>query len=118
MRVLILDDERYRHQGYDEMLAGHDVFHAYTTPQFVSQITKCGPFDLICFDHDLGGTWTGMDAAEELTISDHPKCICIVHSWNTNGARRIRQHLDDHEFTTIVAPFGFGLKEALDGIGR
>lgn len=110
MKVLILDDERDRHEWFDKQYGGCEVWHAYNLKQFRAHLRRVGRFDIISFDHDIGLRETGLDAAKHLT-SLGPQCFpdeCVVHSWNPIGARRIAEYLADCGATVRIARFMTG----------
>lgn len=103
MKFLVLDDDASRHKGFDIILDGHTVVHAYSYTDFVAA-AKSGDFDIICLDHDLGleiegqkvvddgvaRELTGQDAARWLV--ENPKHFpdnILVHSHNPAGAQAI-----------------------------
>lgn len=116
MKVLFLDDETWRHDGIDLMLLGvqHTVHHAYGTAEFSALLDSESPFDLVCFDHDLGPSTTGLDAARDFVARKHPLTRCIVHSWNPYGAKAIARVLRDGGHQVIVIPFSTAMKHLLD----
>lgn len=114
MKVLVLDDEDYRHRGYDEALVGHEVHHVRTVDQFRKKVAKCRDWDLVSFDHDLGTKEDGRDAARAFVASNaQPSCLCVVHSWNPAGATRIADVLSDAARHFIRHPFGTTLLETV-----
>jgi DNA-binding NarL/FixJ family response regulator len=115
MRVLILDDEPWRHEGFDLMLLKHQLTHAYTVDKFAHWLGD-GPYDLVCFDHDLGQPTTGMDAARAFVASNHPRTTCLVHSWNPFGAAAIANVLHKAGHRVLQAPFSTSLKHLLDDL--
>lgn len=112
MRVLILDDDNERHEAFASYFKGHDVTHAIRFSDFCVKL-KGEKFDLIHLDHDLADfcpenkdhdgmygvrEWTGADAAWmiacDLPESKWPDRV-VIHSWNPDGAQRMRQILQD-----------------------
>jgi hypothetical protein len=107
MRVLILDDDKVRHEGFDKILTGHQISHAYTYGEFVG-LAKSQSFGMVCLDHDLGletepdtvrdgsddgeaRELNGQDAARWL--ADNPKNCpenIFIHSHNPAGAAAMR----------------------------
>ena len=89
-RVLILDDEQYRHDAFAVSFAGHELVHVRSASEAAEALR--GPrFDLAQLDHDLGGHWngTGRDVAEHIAAMPaeaRPRLV-IVHSFNPPGAR-------------------------------
>lgn len=65
MKILILDDDEYRHEAYDLVYGNHEVVHTYTYTSFVDQLMRGSPFDLIHLDHDLGELIAGCDTYED-----------------------------------------------------
>lgn len=98
----------------DIMLSGttHEVHHAHDTAWFSRCLDTQSPFDLVCFDHDLGAGRTGLDAAEEFVLK-HPPTLCLVHSWNAPGAELIRRVLRKAGNRVMVLPFSTALKSVL-----
>lgn len=86
-----------------------------------------GEWDEISMDHDLGldhidptvyeqrpeelwvlkggGKETGLDLVRWMIENDKVPPKVTVHSWNPDGAKRMRDLLNDHGHDVIVAPF-------------
>lgn len=112
MKILILDDERWRHDELDRAFPGHQIYHAYTYTRFCAEIAKCKFWDMVCFDHDLGTQKTGADAAKAFIKSRGMQVgLCVVHSWNPAGAVRIADTLRVNGQTVIQQVFGTTLLE-------
>jgi len=109
MKFLVLDDDASRHAGFDVLLAGHKVVHAYSYTEFVAA-AKSEDFDVICLDHDLGVEIKGQQVIEggvtrELTGQDAARWLVdnpqhfpdsvLVHSHNPAGAAAIADILRD-----------------------
>jgi len=107
MRILILDDDAVRHEGFDKILAGHEISHAYTYGEFVG-LAKSQSFDMVCLDHDLGletqpDTVTDEHTSRELNGQDAAKWLVdnqkncpnsiLIHSHNPAGAESMRRIL-------------------------
>lgn len=98
MKILVLDDDDNRHRGFDRILQGRQVLHAYTASQAILALENDGPFSLVCLDHDLDlvsllkDPGCGMDVAEYLRLhldrSKYPARV-LVHSWNEPAAERM-----------------------------
>lgn len=94
MRVLILDDEQYRHVKFKQNLIGHEVVSVETAKDCIDQLENHGPWDWCFLDHDLGGKvfvrsgkGTGYEVAEWLRDNNHKLPLhVIVHSLNPAGA--------------------------------
>lgn len=108
MKILFLDDETVRHDGLGAMYLGHEIWHAYNLSQFLHQLQKGDRFDVVSFDHDLGGKHDGNDCAHEmlrvLPVDQWPH-ECWVHSWNPVGAERIMRTLIASGIPTKRRPF-------------
>lgn len=96
MRILFFDDERWRHDLFDDRNRGKLVHHAYTVKQFKAAIREY-QFDLISFDYDIDDAKkeTGLDAVNALIDRPRetwPKHI-VVHSWNSRGAGELMARL-------------------------
>lgn len=109
LRVLILDDERARHDAFDRQYAGAEVWHAYDGKQFQSAWAKVPRFDVVSFDHDLGYSETGVEVAQwmvaRMTESTRPH-LCVVHGWNPDGAKAIARLLVAAGLDVERIPFG------------
>lgn len=58
MKILILDDQPERHEGFIKIFSrggpnSHKLTHAWTYDQCIEAL-KNNHFDMICLDHDLG----------------------------------------------------------------
>ena len=108
MKILVLDDEKYRHEGFDKRFASHDVFHAYDCARAERWLDE-HVFDLACLDHDLGfaASETGQDCARYIAAMPaerRPREV-LIHSWNMAGARSMAAILSGHVARMRVSPF-------------
>lgn len=90
MKILIVDDENYRHEGFKKKLEGSDLYHAYTYNEAVKFLQKY-TFKEVYLDHDLGLGKNGNDVAQFITklqAFKQPKKV-FIHSWNPVGADNI-----------------------------
>jgi hypothetical protein len=109
MRILVLDDEQERHEGFARRFKGHDVYHVYTYAQACAALANNFRFDLAQLDHDLCDFWQDPETGctyertgEDVTkyIIDYipeglrPKRV-VVHSWNPGGAQRMLELFRD-----------------------
>jgi hypothetical protein len=107
MRILILDDNLDRHNGFRKALSDHVLTHVYTHNQAVKALEDNPAFDLVYLDHDIGDLQdgdkddygrdlTGHDVAlfmvRVLDATKLPEEV-IIHSWNPVGARSMLQVL-------------------------
>lgn len=123
MKILILDDDPFRHRVFAQKYEGHEVFHTWTYSEFALAFVKGKPWDLVHLDHDLGDlvqkpdTWvdgwghqrlrTGRDATAVICAvsdSDLPKKV-IVQSVNPTGARAMVDDLTRRGIPTSWEPF-------------
>jgi CheY-like chemotaxis protein len=94
MKVLVLDDEPYRHQIFQEHLSTEDVRYAWTAVEAVQALLS-ERFDLVLLDHDLAldDPGDGFEVAQALVETPNRETIVIVHSDNPYGAHRMLQVL-------------------------
>jgi len=123
MRILILDDDEYRHMHFAKEYEGHKVTHAWTYTQFLNSLTNASPWDLIHLDHDLGDMtmgdtyvdgwgntreYNGQHAAQricELDDATLPQLV-IIQSVNPQGAVTMRSMLQRRGVPVTWEPFG------------
>lgn len=122
MKILVLDDERWRHDAYDKALVGHEIHHAYTVRQFRAKLKQVQRWDLISLDHDLGEpeskVGNGVDAAKLVVKCETKPVLVVVHSWNPAAAPRMVDTLVLGEQNVIRHVFGTQLLESvLPGFG-
>lgn len=111
MKILILDDDKTRHERFAQWFAGYDVTHALTFFHFRAAIWR-ERFDVVFLDHDLemypgNESFSGMDAAH-VVASLSPELMpdrVIVHSWNPVGARDMALHMLDHGVNVNICRF-------------
>jgi len=113
MRVLFVDDERWR---FDNMVGWgvipNDAIWARSAIDAINVIVDFGPFDAVFLDHDLNTfvqdpyprEITGNDVARVLCLQDWRPMTVVIHSANPVGASRISATLNDHGFCPIVKP--------------
>lgn len=54
MKILIVDDNPERHEGFVKIFnKDHELVHAWTYSQSIEYMTS-NKFDFVCLDHDLG----------------------------------------------------------------
>ncbi len=118
MKVLILEDEDYRIEGFREKLANHELFIT-KDPKEANKWLEEEQFGFIFLDHDLAdghykqdticNETTGLCTAEFL--GDHPwlskDAEIVVHSLNPNGRRRMMQAMQERNarevpFTILI----------------
>lgn len=103
MRILILDDDKFRLKIFNRKLIGAVVTCVETEKECIREIQDNDPFDFIFLDHDLygkvyvpSGPGTGYEVA--LWIKDHPEKKpgkVILHTCNEHGIVKMREVLPD-----------------------
>jgi CheY-like chemotaxis protein len=124
MKILILDDNKHRHDVFAARFADDERVHCYSYSQAIAALSDS--FDVIFLDHDLGefhtpDTWesyggkmieyTGLDVAKAVAdhyrgwagIDDLPRVV--IHSVNPVGAPVMRDVLQDCGFSVVWDPF-------------
>lgn len=123
MKILVLDDIRFRHDTFDHVYDQDDVYHAYTYSDFLAQLHNGSPWDLLHLDHDLGDfvndpdtyvdgwgikrEYNGQHATSRVCeLSDEllPKRV-IVHSINPAGAKAMCGMLERRGVPVVWDPF-------------
>lgn len=81
-KIIILDDEKRRHDGLKKLLIGHDLTHAYICQQAISSLTR-EKFDVAFLDHDLHAELDGRDLCRWM-VANPDRCPqkIFIHSWN------------------------------------
>jgi len=124
---LVLDDQQVRLQAFTTRLK-HDVelgVRVVITDSFDVALEEASreKFDIMFLDHDLGDatdvnripsmygessrSWTGEDFVRcllNLHKSRWPEEV-IIHSWNPDGAKRMKCRLDDAGVSAVINPF-------------
>jgi CheY-like chemotaxis protein len=93
-RVLILDDEKYRHEALETMLEGALTNHVWTVDAAILALQDPARWDLVLLDNDLGTEdWkrSGEEVARHIAQMDPAKrpFAVLIHSWNTDAAKRM-----------------------------
>lgn len=97
MKVLFLDDDKYRHEQMLKQFAQLKlaVVAVYTAIEAIEWLRR-EKFRLILLDHDLDGTiyapsgpGTGFEVAEQVAASVNRDTDVIVHSLNHVGAGKM-----------------------------
>lgn len=123
MKFLHLDDDNLRHELFGEWAKeqGHESFHAHTIDEFAGLI-DLKTFDVVFLDHDLNDfehvsktadmygdcEANGTTAAHMLNalLPENRPSKVVIHSWNPDGANRMRAILEEGGFKDIeVTPF-------------
>lgn len=112
-RVLILDDDKGRHDKFKRKLIGNEVCHCYTADEAIEALKNNEPYDYIFLDHDLStefekpGKGTGYEVAN--WIANHPqktaKKRIMIHSLNNIGAAAMMKRLGDVDIRASYIPF-------------
>jgi hypothetical protein len=124
MKILVLDDIKFRHDVFDDMYPMDEVHHSYKFHDFVSRLNSGAPWGLLQLDHDLGDfvedadffrdgwgnirEFNGQHAVQAVCdLPDEllPKQV-IVHSINPEGAKRMMSMLERRGIPCVWEPFG------------
>ena len=135
MKVLVLDDNPYRHATFAKTFVDHEVTHVTHALKCID-IIQAERFDVIHLDHDLGDfedehgsadywvdgwgsrrEYNGQNVASE--IASLPAHMCpgevVVHSVNPEGARRMVSIIAAAGIPVTWQPFG-DTAESYEGI--
>ena len=94
----------------------HDVSAVFTTKEAIAMLNGEPPFDVVYLDHDLGeiadepphneltGRVVAQYIASVLPPDKRPKQV-VIHSWNIDGSKRMRDILQDAGLPVCLAPF-------------
>jgi len=115
MKILILDDNQFRHTGFERKFIGHDLIHVYTAEECINKLIELkGNFDILYLDHDLGGQemissgkGTGWEVASFISENEQYKpngygCI-FLHSLNPAGRLNMKNKLPE----ALEVPFAW-----------
>ena len=90
---LWIDDTRPAPSGFRACKSYNEAIAA------LEYFTLCeGGVDLVCFDHDLGGTKTGYDIAKYIVEKQIPIGEYRIHSMNPVGAKNIYELLNSYGY--------------------
>lgn len=107
MRILVLDDDPFRHDAFRRRLEYHEVTFTWSAEQALSALSE-GPYDVAQLDHDLGPGLTGEDFVKEMLSKFPPEAwprSVVVHSNNWAGAGRMTERLRDAGIPSRYEPF-------------
>lgn len=127
MKILFIDDEEYRHQGFKKFFGKNSNFectHVYCYDDAVDAL-RDNQFDIVFFDNDLAGFRSGTDGIDvvkhllyQLPETQWPK-LAWVHSWNHQAARNIASMLKSADIKTYVQSFDWeSLQDWAEGIAN
>lgn len=122
MRILILDDEQYRHNEFAIVYSAQDVTHTTTYREFIHELSTSSPWDLIHLDHDLGEStlndtyvdgwgvvrfFNGQHASLRICELSEDKLPgeVVVHSINPNGAKSMVMNLTRRNIRVTWRPY-------------
>lgn len=108
MNILILEDNADRQRQFRKNNIGHSVIVVDNAKEAI-ELLKSQTWDLLCLDHDLGGTQnvasgdgTGWEVARFLAENPQNKPANVVlHSLNGPGVQNMQAELPE----AFVAPF-------------
>lgn len=94
MRVLIVEDSPERQKILTDLYGEHAWVLTHTARR-AAVLLASYTFDIISLDYDLAGPEKGDAVAEAIRGSASAGALVVVHSMNSNGARRICEILPD-----------------------
>jgi hypothetical protein len=118
MRILFLDDDRFRHETFLGASVGHAVTAAFNASEAITAL-ESGEFDLVYLDHDLGGEESEgllLDGAEDGRFVAgaiagfarlYPDAYFVVHSLNFGGASSMVESLREAGLMADHIPFAW-----------
>ena len=92
MKILILEDDPERMKNFRNAFAKDEIHHAEHAHDAI-ELLRNNTYDLICLDHDLGGTQINFDPEDCGTIvaqyiQEYPvDAEIIIHSYNIPAAQ-------------------------------
>ena len=112
MRILILEDNGDRVKKFFEMFEEYSLVVVNSAADAIS-FASTSKFDAIFLDHDLGGKVyvnsedenTGYQVAKMLSVSINHRTPVVIHSWNPDGAKKMKEALRDHNAQVEIVPF-------------
>ena len=121
MILLFLDDMKERHERFDSMTDGHEVWHAWSVEQAIKRLSE-RIYDIAFLDHDLSdehyadyhadrlsaAKGTGQEVAQfiaQMPADKRPRRV-LVHSWNPIGAMAIARILRAAGVPVTMSTFG------------
>lgn len=115
-RILFLDDNKDRHEAFRDRMHEHEVLSVFTTRSAITALDYGPPYDVVYLDHDLGeiddvepyaertGCIVAKHIATKLSPNRRPRRV-IIHSWNLDGSKRMRDILQNAGLDVSLAPF-------------
>ena len=130
MNILLLDDDKVRHDLCNKYLVNHTVLHTFNAPDAID-ILNANKVDFALLDHDLMDITEDVNGrklersglyfvSEMLTTVSPDRWFprAIIHSYNADGARYMRDDLRKNGIVADYRPFcGSMLKELVREIG-
>jgi len=111
MKILFLDDMKERHDYFQESCIDQDITHVWTSKEAIDKL-KTDKFDAIFLDHDLGGEvyqksirGTGCEVAEFIARNDVGTPDIVLHSWNPEGVKNMKNILGTKDYQVVIDPF-------------
>jgi|SRR5690606_17410552 len=102
MKVLIIDDLDFRHEGLAEEYSEDTVHHAWNSKEAKEKISSC-TWDLICFDYELGELEENGASIARWMVENGLKCREVrIHSANLAGGMEILSIIKSGEVSEQV----------------
>jgi len=125
MKILVLDDDAYRHEAFKVNNASHTIDSVYTWQDAVEMASN-NTYDFICIDHDLGwdratGSLTSIPFVRVLRQMIEDGKIgwdtkMVVHSSNPVGAQDILSYFARAEVHAYKVPFAWAVDNLFSAI--
>ena len=112
MKVFILEDDQNRVEWFLENLETEDIDLTEKAQEGIDWLRE-RKYDVIFLDHDLGGRVyvssdefnTGYTVAKMIHETDNVDTPVIIHSWNSNGAKNMKDALTSNGVVNQYHPF-------------
>ena len=125
LRIFILEDNEARINQFTQMFSDHCRTIATSAKEGIGYLTT-QEYDFLFLDHDLGDDHyralamgniavegTGYEVAKTLVNTVNVKKPMVIHSWNVEAAKRMKNLLGD---TALIFPFGCFDKTIIDNV--
>lgn len=119
MRILFLDDNRFRHEAMQKNSIGFSVTYVFNADQAIKAM-RDSEFDLIMLDHDLDETQENLilEGVQDgryvvrwmVSSGRHKTTPVVVHSLNLAASEQMRDMLKSSGFEKVAClPFAWKL---------
>jgi len=116
MKILFLDDEKYRHNEFAQNAIGATVTHVYSADEAIREL-QTNEYSLVFLDHDLEPAHyrerkpedkDGQYIADKIVELDIELPFIVIHSLNPLGAAKMLEKLGTlYRSRAIYVPMGW-----------